>query len=53
MDLKVLRNGHTQSVSVTLAEYPSKEERASLDTHNNGAAPDKSLDGVQRREHYP
>jgi len=46
VDLKVLRNGQTQNVSVTLGEFPSTEERASLDTHNNGAAPDKSLDGV-------
>jgi serine protease Do len=45
--LKVMRNGQPQNVPVTLGEYPSKVERASLDNHNgNGAAPDKSLNGV-------
>ena len=44
--VKVWRNGQMQNVSVTLGEYPSKEERASLDNHNGNAAPDKSLDGV-------
>jgi len=48
-NLKVLRNGQTVNVPVTLAEYPSREERASLDNRNgNSASPDrdKSLDGV-------
>jgi serine protease Do len=46
-NLKVMRNGQAQNVPVTLGEYPSKVERASLDNHNsNGAAPDKSLNGV-------
>jgi serine protease Do len=43
--LKVMRNAQAQNVSVTLAEYPSKEERASLETHGDNP-PDKSLEGV-------
>ena len=43
--LKVMRNGQSQNVSVTLGEYPSTEERAGLNNHS-GVAPDKSLDGV-------
>jgi serine protease Do len=48
VSLKVMRNGQMQNLSVTLGEYPSKEETASLGRHSNsnGAAPDKSLDGV-------
>jgi serine protease Do len=46
VNLKVWRNGQMQNLSVTLGEYPSKEERASLDHHDGNAAPDKSLDGV-------
>jgi serine protease Do len=47
VNFKVLRNGQTQNIAVTLGEFPSKEERASLDNHNgNGADTDKSLDGV-------
>ena len=45
---KVLRDGKTQTVNVTLAEYPSKVERASLDDRS-GSGPDstdKSLEGV-------
>ncbi len=40
--LKVVRNGSTQEVSVMLGNYPSKEERASVNEPN----PDRSLDGV-------
>ena len=40
--LKVLRNGSTQDVSVTLGDFPTTEERASL----NNNAPDNSLKGV-------
>jgi serine protease Do len=43
--LKVMRNAQAQDVAVTLGEYPSKEERTSLDSHSNPDA-DKSLDGV-------
>ncbi len=40
--LKVLRNGNMQEVAVTLGEFPSKEDRASLDHANS----DSSLQGV-------
>ncbi len=40
--LKVMRNGKTQEVAVTLGEFPSKEERASVDNANS----DNSLQGV-------
>jgi serine protease Do len=40
--LKVRRNGSMQDVAVTLGEFPSKEERASLDNANS----DSSLQGV-------
>jgi serine protease Do len=40
--LKVLRDGKTQDVSVTLGQYPSKEERASVQNDNS----DNSLQGV-------
>jgi serine protease Do len=40
--LKVLRNGTTQDVPVTLGEYPSKEERASVEKPDS----DNSLQGV-------
>jgi serine protease Do len=45
---KVIRDGKSQTVNVTLGEYPSKEERASLDSHpgSGSDATDKSLDGV-------
>jgi serine protease Do len=43
--LKVMRNGQPQNVSVTLGEYPSKEESAGLNNHSS-ATPDRSLDGV-------
>ncbi len=33
--LKVLRNGKLQEVAVTLGEFPSKEERASVDNANS------------------
>ncbi|MGO9262455.1 MAG: DegQ family serine endoprotease [Bryobacteraceae bacterium] len=41
--LSVLRDGKPQQVAVKLGDFPSKQERASLD--NN--APDSSLEGVQ------
>jgi serine protease Do len=45
--LKVMRNGQPQNVPVTLGEFPSKEEHAGLNGHNDGnVAPDKSLNGV-------
>ncbi len=46
--LKVMRNGESQNVSVTLGEYPSKEANAGMGRHHesSSAAPDKSLDGV-------
>ena len=50
--LKVMRNGQPLSVSVTLGEYPSHEERAALGDHN-GAVPDKSLDGVSVEDLTP
>jgi serine protease Do len=40
--LKVLRNGTTEDVSVKLGDFPSKEERASV----NEPSPDSSLKGV-------
>jgi serine protease Do len=40
--LKVLRNGSTQEVSVTLGDFPSKEERASI----NSVEKDSSLQGI-------
>jgi serine protease Do len=40
--LKVLRNGSTQDVSITLGEFPTKEERASVEKSNS----DSSLKGV-------
>jgi serine protease Do len=40
--LKVLRNGGTEDVKITLGEYPSKEERASVGKSNS----DSSLNGV-------
>jgi serine protease Do len=40
--LKVLRNGKMQEVAVTLGEFPSKEERASVEK----GSPDNSLQGV-------
>lgn len=40
--LKVLRNGGTADVAITLGEYPSNEERASVDKSNS----DSSLQGV-------
>jgi serine protease Do len=43
-----MRDGKVQNINVTLGEYPSKVERASLD--NNSGSPDqsadKSIDGV-------
>jgi len=47
--LKVMRNGDMQTINVTLGEYPSTEERASLDGRHHQSAdqtPDKSLNGV-------
>ena len=46
--LKVLRDGKTQDVAVTLGQYPSKEERASVQNDNS----DNSLQGVYRGEPY-
>jgi serine protease Do len=45
---RVIRDGKTQTVNVTLAEYPSKEERAGLDSHSgsDSDSTDKSLEGV-------
>jgi serine protease Do len=43
---KVMRNGQPMNVSVTLSEFPSKEERAGLDKHGDNSSADKSLDGV-------
>ncbi len=40
--LKVVRDGKTQDVAVTLGEFPSKEERASVQDGNS----DNSLQGV-------
>jgi len=40
--LKVVRNGNTENVSVTLGNFPSKEERASV----NEQSPDSNLKGV-------
>jgi serine protease Do len=40
--LKVMRNGATQDMAVTLGDFPSKEEHASAQTPDS----DKSLDGV-------
>lgn len=40
--LKVVRDGKTQDVAVTLGQYPSKEERASVQNDNS----DNSLQGV-------
>jgi serine protease Do len=40
--LKVLRNGNAQDVAITLGEYPSKEERASVNKPDS----DSSLQGV-------
>jgi serine protease Do len=40
--LKLLRNGEVENVSVTLGEFPSKEERASTDNEN----PANDLQGV-------
>ena len=48
VNLKVMRDGHSQNMPVTLGEYPSKEEHASLRNsgRDNSSATDKSLDGV-------
>ena len=40
--LKVLRNGGTEDVKITLGEYPTKQERASVEKSNS----DSSLNGV-------
>src|ERR1700733_14136038 len=40
--LKVLRNGGTEDVKITLGEYPTKQERASVEKSNS----DSSLQGV-------
>lgn len=46
-NFKVMRNGQPMNVSVTLGEFPSKEERASLDKRGgDNSSADKSLDGV-------
>jgi serine protease Do len=42
-NLSVLRNGQPLRVAVKLGDFPSKQERASLDN----SAPDSSLEGVQ------
>ncbi|HKD08686.1 MAG TPA: DegQ family serine endoprotease [Bryobacteraceae bacterium] len=45
-NFKVMRNGQPMNISVKLGEFPSKEERASLDNHGDKSSADKSLDGV-------
>jgi serine protease Do len=42
VQMKVLRDGKTHDVTVTLGEFPSKQERSSL----NKEAPDSALEGV-------
>lgn len=42
-NLSVLRDGQPQQVPVTLGDFPTKQEQASLDNH----APSRSLEGVQ------
>jgi serine protease Do len=45
--LKVIRDGQTQNLNVTLGEYPKNPERASLDNNSDSdGMKDKSLDGV-------
>jgi serine protease Do len=44
VNLKVMRNGRMMEVAVTLGEFPSKEERASV--RGGGGSSDQSLDGV-------
>jgi serine protease Do len=52
--LKVMRNGQPVNVSITLGEYPSNEERASLDSRGQqNSAADKSLDGVSVQNMTP
>jgi serine protease Do len=41
--LRVMRNGKTQDVAVTLGEFPTKDERASVDKNSSS---DSSLQGV-------
>ena len=43
MNLKVLRNGKTEQVSVKLGEFPSKQERASI---GKDKRPRSALEGV-------
>src|SRR5208283_448055 len=43
VNLKVMRGGRMMEVAVTLGEFPSKEERASV---SGGGSSDQSLDGV-------
>jgi len=44
--LKVLRDGRTQDMAVTLGDFPN-EEQASLNTHSSGNQESVGLDGVQ------
>jgi serine protease Do len=47
--MKVMRNGQSQDIAVTLGEYPSKEASAGIGRQHgdsNSAVPDKSLEGV-------
>jgi serine protease Do len=44
VDLKVLRDGKTMQIAVQLGEFPSNEERASLNTH--GPSTEGALEGV-------
>ncbi len=43
MNLKVMRNGSAEQVSVKLGEFPSKQERASVDNKGNS---ESALEGV-------
>ncbi len=45
VDLKVLRDGRTQQIAVQLAEFPSNEQRASLNKESNSSA-EMALTGV-------
>jgi serine protease Do len=46
VNMKVLRDGRTQEMAVTLGDFPN-EEQASLSNGNNSEGPSAGLDGVQ------
>jgi serine protease Do len=50
VDLKVLRDGKTQQIAVQLGEFPSNEERASLDKKDSteGALEGVSVENISR-----